>query len=182
MGVSSTRKGNGRTAVLQVGDDDLADAILRAIRRIIRKTSEHSRKVFHESGLTVPQLLCLQIISDAKRDSELTAAELAERVQLSPATISRLLDRLESAELIVRTRSKSDRRRVQLSATRQGRLKLRKLPAPLQEKFLQQLLELPESKRRALLRSLEQVVDMMGASGLEVAPMLTPEVNVKQAN
>ena len=162
-----------------VGDDALADAILRAIRRILRKTSEHSRSVFHESGLTVAQVLCLRLIGEEAAAGELTAAELSETIQLSPATISRILDRLDSNGLIKRTRNQTDRRRVSLSLTRKGRSRLNNLPKPLQEEFLQQLQDLPEKKRIALLDSLEQVVEMMGASSLEVAPVLAPDINVK---
>jgi len=161
------------------GDDALADAILRAIRRILRKTVEHSRNVFHETGLTVPQLLCLRLIGQETSASDLTASELAERIQLSSATISRILDRLDSNGLIVRSRNRKDRRRVSLKLTRKGRQSLGKLPMPLQEEFLQRLQDLPEKKRKALLQSLEQIVEMMGASTLDVAPVLATDVSAK---
>ncbi|QEG37427.1 MarR family winged helix-turn-helix transcriptional regulator [Bythopirellula goksoeyrii] len=168
-----------RSASTATVDDVLADAILRAIRRILRRTAEHSQHVFNESGLTVPQLLCLRLIGQAPANGELTAVQLAEIIQLSPATISRILDRLESQELIVRNRSQEDRRRVSLKLTRSGRKNLDKLPTPLQEEFLQRLQELPEKKRTALLNSLEQIVEMMGAGEMDAAPVLATGVHVK---
>lgn len=179
MANARSRKQRPREIERLVGEDPLADAILRAIRRILRKTVEHSRNVFNESGLTVPQLLCLRLIAQENAGNDLTAAELAELVQLSPATISRILDRLDSNELIARSRNPTDRRRVTLKLTRKGRQSLGRLPTPLQEEFLQRLYDLPEKKRKSLLQSLEQVVDMMGASALEVAPVLTTDVAAK---
>lgn len=161
------------------GDDELADAILRAVRRTLRKTLEHSRNVFNQSGLTVPQLLCLRSIGQEASASDLTAAGLAERIQLSSVTISRTLDYLDSNGLIVRSWSRRDRRRVSVKLTRKARRSLSKLPTPLQEEFLQRPQDLPETKRKALLQSLEQIVEMMGASTLDVAPVLATDVSAK---
>jgi len=161
------------------GDDELADAILRAVRRTLRKTLEHSRNVFNQSGLTVPQLLCLRSIGQEASASDLTAAGLAERIQLSSVTISRTLDYLDSNGLIVRSWSRRDRRRVSVKLTRKARRSLSKLPTPLQEEFLQRPQDLPETKRKALLQSLEQIVEMMGASALDVASVLATEVSAR---
>ena len=51
------------------GDAEVAsgDRLLRAIRRIVRQVSEHSRHLHAEVGLTVPQLLCLRAIMRAWR-------------------------------------------------------------------------------------------------------------------
>lgn len=160
-------------------DDPVADEILKAIRRMLRKTAEHSRDLSRRAGLTTPQVLCMRAIDGAAKDEEVTVVQVANAIQLSPATVSRLLDRLEQAGLVVRQRISRDRRRVCLSLTAEGRRQIRRLPTPLHEEFLQRLKKLSKRKQQAMLRSLEEIVAMMGASDLDAAPMLTPGVDVK---
>ena len=154
------------------------DRILRALRRIIRRTSEHSRQIARETGLSVPQSLCLRIIGSAAPDEEVTVVQVAELVQLAPATVSRLLDRLEEAELIVRERRSHDRRKVCLRLTPQGRRRLHRLPPLLQEQFTDRLQKLPERKQAELLRALETIVELMEAVDLDAAPVLDPKLAI----
>lgn len=157
---------------------DTTERILRALRRIMRKTSEHSRQVARDTGLSVPQSLCLRMIGDAKPKEEVTVVRVAESVQLAPATISRLLDRLEEAKLIIRERRSQDRRKVCLRLTPAGRMKLRKLPPPLQDEFSSRLQGLSQRKQDELLRALETIVELMEAVEIDAAPVLDPKLAI----
>ena len=53
--------------------------------------------------------------------SELSASELATAADLSPATVTQMLDGLEEAGLVARTRSPRDKRVVLVSLTERGR-------------------------------------------------------------
>jgi len=152
--------------------------ILRAIRRILRRTSEHSRSIGRHSGVSVPQMLCLKAIADLPQATDATVAKVAEMVQLSPPTVSRILDRLERDGYLIRERSPYDRRKVCLTLTEFGRRKLENLPMPLQQQFLERLQELDEAEVRQLLASLECIVQLMGAGDIDASPMLTPQVEV----
>ena len=165
----------------QVADNTIADDILRAIRRILRKTAEHSRQLAREGDLSVPQLLCLRKVAESTKSDPITAAQIASAVQLSNATVCRILDRLEAEDLIIRERSTTDRRKVYLRLTAKGRRRVKRLPTPLHEEFLSRLSQLPVKEQRGLLASLEQIVEMMGAEMLDAAPMLTPGTDVKPA-
>jgi len=127
----------------------------------------------------VPQLLCLRKVSESTKAEPVTVAEVAASVQLSDATVSRILDRLEKAGLILRERSTGDRRKVFLRLTAAGKKRIKKLPTPLHEQFLNCLTKLPKKQQLSLLASLEQIVDMMGAADLDVAPLLTPGAEIK---
>lgn len=153
---------------------NVADEVLRAIRRILRKTSEHSRHLSRQSGLTVPQVLCLRCIAAAAPGNEVTVVLVSQSVQLAPATVSRILDRLEDAGLVVRERRSQDRRKVCLSLTELGRKQIENLPAPLQDQFVSRLLSLPANEQHRLLAALEKVVEMMEATGMDAAPLLEP--------
>jgi len=53
------------------------------------------------------------------------------------------------------------------------------LPVPLQEMFLRRLSALGTEERTMLLESLQRIAQLMEASDIDAAPMLTPEVDVK---
>ena len=159
----------------------IADEILRAIRRILRKTAEHSRQLANEGSLSIPQLLCLRCVGDAQQQDPATVAGIAECVQLSTATVSRILDRLEHAGLVARRRSGSDRRKVFVSLTALGSKKIHQLPPLLQEEFLAKLLRLDPAEQKKLLSALEQIVEMMGAASMDAAPLLSPESEVSRS-
>lgn len=177
----SAAKAKAVTQGRKRAEEPIADDILRAIRRILRKTAEHSRQLAREGDLSVPQLLCLRKVAESTKVEPVTVAEVANAVQLSNATVSRILDRLEKAELIVRERGTVDRRKVYLSLTPAGKRRVNKLPTPLHEQFLARLTELGKVEQSALLASLEQIVEMMGAEELDAAPMLMPGADAKAA-
>lgn len=161
-------------------DDALAHELLRVIRQIVRRISVHSKYLSREVGLTVPQLMCLKAIGELEEDEpEVTVAMVSERVQLAAATASRILDRLVRAGLVQRERRSTDRRRVCLSLTPAGMERFQTLPAPLQDRFVARLSELPHEERAQLLSSLYRVAELMDATDLDAAPMLTPGEDVR---
>lgn len=151
--------------------DGLPTEVLRCIRRILRKTSEHSRQLSRESGLTIPQLLCLRAIAEHE---ESTVARVSATVQLSAATVSRILDRLERQGLVTRERSRQDRRKVTLGLTEKGQTRLAAVPVGLQDEFIRRFEELSTQRQGELLDALQQIVEMMEASEIDAAPLLEP--------
>ena len=159
-------------------EDSVGFQILRAIRRIIRRTSEHSRSVGRQGGISVPQMLCLKAIADFPETTEVTVALVAESVQLSAPTVSRILDRLEKNGYITRERTSTDRRKVCVSLTEEGWTRIDNLPTPLHEQFLTRLDTIDPVERLGLLKALERIVELMDAEGIDAAPVLTPELEV----
>ena len=158
--------------------DDLEYRVLRSIRRIVRRISAYSRQVGRDTGLGVPQMLCMRAI-EADDAEEVTVARVADATHLSRSTVSTMVEKLVRASLVSRVRSVRDRRRVHLGLTEQGRERLRHLPRPLEERFLARLQALPEDQRERILGALEQVVEMMDAENLDAAPMLVPGPDIK---
>jgi DNA-binding MarR family transcriptional regulator len=87
------------------------EELLVSIRKVIRAIDLHSKQLNKSSGLTGPQLLIMQEIARVKG---VTAGAVAKEINLSAATVTNILDRLESRDLIERVRSKEDKRRVSL--------------------------------------------------------------------
>lgn len=161
-------------------NNDIAHEVLRRIRQIVRRISEHSKFLSREVGLTVPQLMCLKAVGELSPElPELTVARVGEQVQLSAATVSRIIDRLVRAGLVVRERRAKDRRKVCLSLSPLGVERYHDLPIPLQERFVTRLMALEEGDRLDLLNALQRITELMDATDLDAAPLLTPGADVR---
>ncbi|MED5371472.1 MAG: MarR family transcriptional regulator [Myxococcota bacterium] len=151
----------------------LGYSLLRSVRRIVRRVSLHSKTLAKETGLTVPQLLCLRAIHELDAE-EITLALVADHVGLSRGTVSPIIERLVQAGLVSRERSTRDRRRLHLTLTAKGEQRLESGPSPLQDRFLTKVAALPLERQAALLSSLEEIAELMDASEVDAAPMLVP--------
>lgn len=161
-------------------DKHIAHEVLRSIRQIVRRISEHSKYLSREVGLTVPQLVCLKAIGELRAsEDEITVAMVGHQVQLSAATVSRIIDRLVRAGLVARERRSKDRRKVCLSLTPAGSERFRTLPIPLQEKFVERLTGLNQAERVSLLEALRRITELMEATDLDAAPLLMPGDDVR---
>lgn len=179
MGSSIDRKASGldepgankTTAHSAEAESATADDILRAIRRIVQGITIHSKQLYRQTGLTVPQLLCLRAIAAAE-EGEITAAEVSRTIRISPATVTGILDRLERSDLVRRERRSKDRRKISLVLTPKGKQRL--ATKSLQDRFMQRVMNLDEQSRQEMLAGLQRAVEMLDASSLEAAPVLAP--------
>lgn len=143
--------------------------VLIAIRRIIRATDIHSRKLTKTVGLTAPQLLVLRAIRDL---GAVAISRLSTEVSLSQATVTTILDRLEARGLVARRRSEHDKRVVHALLTPAGEAVLAKAPTPLQDSFSVRFEQLPDWEQSQILSALQRVAAMMDAGDLDAAPFL----------
>lgn len=143
--------------------------MLKAIRRVIRATDLHSRHVTKIAGLTSSQLILLKVVRD---QSLATIGELATSISLSQATLTNILDRLESNGLVIRERSDEDKRKIRVRLTEAGRKAVDIAPEPLQDTFIRQFGALKDWERSMILSSLQRVAEMMDAGDIAAAPML----------
>lgn len=143
--------------------------VLIALRRLIRAADIHSKRLVKTAGLTAPQLLLMQAIRDM---GDVTVGELAKQVNLSQATVTTIIDRIENRELVYRQRSKVDKRRVYVYLTPKGSTLLDKAPTPLQHQFVAQYLQLDEWEQNMILSSLQRVAKMMDAESIDASPVL----------
>ncbi len=148
---------------------DRIEEVLIALRRVIRATDLHSRHLNKTTGLTSPQLLLLQAIRDR---GEVTIGELAKEITLSQATVTTILDRLESRDYIYRERSQTDKRKVHAYLTNKGSEAVKEAPTPLQENFVKQFRDLKDWEQSMIISSLQRVAQMMDAEHIDAAPVL----------
>lgn len=148
---------------------DLQDQVLVSLRRIIRATDLHSRKLGKHTGLTTPQLVIIQAVGSLR---EPTVSDIAKAVSLSLATVTTILNRLETNRLVVRTRSTIDRRRVIVTLTPEGWEMHACAPKPLQDRFVDRFTKLESWEQHQIVAALERVATMMDAEDLDAAPLL----------
>ncbi len=156
-----------KTARSDAGDP--TQDVLIALRRIIRAVDLQSKRVAKVSGLTTPQVVILQAIRDL---GEVTAVRIAEQVNLSPATVATIMERLEQRGFVERYRSNTDRRVVHSRLTAIGQKALKKAPPLLHEKFISSFSRRAPENQRMVIETLEDVAGMLGGGATEAAPIV----------
>lgn len=158
------------------------EEVLVSLRQIIRAIGLYSKKLSKESGLTGPQLILMRSIKEL---GNVTIRQLSVHTNVSPATATTILDRLERNGLVVRIRSTTDKRKVHATLTEKGELLLSTAPLPLQESFVNKFHSLDEWEQSLLLSSVQRIASMMNAESYNASPVLDlgnitdPEVSVK---
>lgn len=148
---------------------DLDNAVLSALRRLIRAADLDARDLARQTGLTTSQLLVLELLESS---GELTVGAIAREVGLAQGTVTSLIDRLVERGLLCRRRARSDRRQVKVAIDEAGRVLLAAAPTPLQTRFLEGFSRLADWERLAILSSLQRLAYLMGVERLEAAPVL----------
>ena len=92
---------------------------------------------------------------------------MATALHLSQPTVTGILGRLEQRGLIVRERSKADRRSIITLATEEGRQLAEQAPPLLRDRFRRELVDLPADEQAQILSVLERVAQMMHAPEIE---------------
>ncbi len=93
------------------------ESVAYLLRGVLSSIRAHADAQLQGRGLTFAQCLPLYKISRCKNT---TLAVLARDLEADPATVTRLLDRLEAKGLVLRERSTTDRRVVHVRATPLG--------------------------------------------------------------
>ena len=141
---------------------ELHDQILVSLRKIIRATDLYSRQLGKVTGLTTPQLVVMRTIQTLSQTlSKPVASDIARNVSLSQATVTLILNRLESHGLVTRTRSERDKRRVNICLTPDGKKLLKTAPQPLQESLIERFSALEKWDQHQIIASLERLATMM---------------------
>lgn len=146
------------------------EEVLVSLRQIIRAIGLYSKKLSKESGLTGPQLILMRSIK--KLGNQVTIRQLSNHTNVSPATATTILDRLERNGLVIRVRSTTDKRKVHANITEKGALLLESAPLPLQDSFINNFHSLDEWEQSLLLSSVQRIASMMNAESYKESPVL----------
>lgn len=92
---------------------ELIGRLMHDAPRLVADALAFHTAVAERLGLTLTDLRYLQAIT---QDGPATAGEIAHRTGLTTGAVTRMIDRLESAGYVKRSRDSSDRRRVVVAA------------------------------------------------------------------
>jgi len=148
---------------------DRVDISLIALRRILRATELFSKELAQSVGLTAPQLRVLQIVAEK---GHCTATEIAQRMRISQATVTSLVDKLVRQDMVKRERSHTDRRQTDIVTTKKGCQALEDAPDPLQQRFVRKFSDMEDWEQAALISALERIASMLDAEDIDAAPVL----------
>jgi DNA-binding MarR family transcriptional regulator len=145
------------------------DEVLISLRRVTRAIDLHSKHLMKTAGLTAPQMLILQTLRD---QGDAIISDVANQISLSQATVTSILDRLEKRGLVMRERSRQDKRKVFACLTEAGNDLIRNAPMPLQDYFIRQFSDLQDWEQTQIISALQRVAHMMDAQHIDAAPLL----------
>lgn len=145
------------------------EELLVALRKIIRAIGMRSRQLSKEVGLTGPQLMILQKVG---KQTGVMVREIAEDINLSSATVTNILDRMEARNLVERIRSTTDKRKVGVFLTPDGETALSTAPLPLQEHFTNRFKAMEEWEQSQMVATLQRIALMMDAQHVDASPIL----------
>ncbi|HAQ47525.1 MAG TPA: MarR family transcriptional regulator [Glaciecola sp.] len=145
------------------------EELLVALRKVIRAIDIRSKELSRDVGLTGPQLIVLQQVG---KNPGVMVKEIAQSITLSPATVTSILDRMESRGHVNRVRSTQDKRKVGVFLTDVGQSLLDKAPLPLQEHFLNRFNAIEEWEQSQMVATMQRIATMMDAQKIDAAPVL----------
>jgi DNA-binding MarR family transcriptional regulator len=131
-------------------------AFLRHI--FIHSGGEHLRKM-DESGLTITQCKALLMLAGPEGEEPYAGRDIAERLEVSLASVSRAVDGLVRSRLVSRVEDPEDRRVRRLSITDKGRRLAGEIVAARMADLEAFAASLTEPQRRKLDAALEAMLD-----------------------
>lgn len=137
---------------------ELHEAVSEALRTFAVETEQYIHAAGAAAAIHRTDLTALSHAMDATRGSaRLTPGELATRMGLSPSATTSMLDRLESAGHVVRSRDSSDRRQVTITITEHAQRTGYQIFAPLGQAIDQAMSDYSTTELEIVLRFLDQV-------------------------
>jgi MarR family transcriptional regulator, organic hydroperoxide resistance regulator len=128
---------------------------LMGAERRLRGRDQHRK---NDDGLTIAQVRALFALD--KSDAA-TAGEIAETARLSPASVTAMLDELERDGIVTRVRSDTDRRRVLVTLTDQGKAVLKKRRRIWLKRWDAAMADVPERDLDAAAEVLRRITSLL---------------------
>lgn len=153
--------------------------ILVNLRKIIRSINLESKRIEKQFGVSIPQLMSLQYLSE-QQENKATASQLKQHLKLNASTMSGIISRLEQKALIARLANPEDRRATFITLTNKGEELLQDPPTTLQEKLTARLSKLSPERIDSLNEHIDLLVQIMDAEELDASPIMTTNEIGKQ--
>ena len=138
------------------------DAVVEAIVYLYTESRRITKGVAGRYGLTGPQLAVVKMLEPV---GKLSLSELSSQIRARNSTVTGIIDRMEREELVVRRRSKQDRRVINIELTDKGQKLAAEIPVEPVQIFRQVLGELgardAADLRRILTKLARRVAELV---------------------
>lgn len=131
------------------GSVSATDLLVTASRALVAIAARSLAQV--EDQVTLPQYRALVILASRDR---LRPVDLADALDVSPSTATRMCDRLVRKELVDRVHSDSDRREVELRLSAEGRALVSEVTTRRRRELRRVLARIPDDDQQRLIDAL----------------------------
>jgi MarR family transcriptional regulator, organic hydroperoxide resistance regulator len=135
----------------------------RSIDRIVETgiyLNTESRRLAREQcaklGITATQLNVIKLLQTV---GDLSLSELSKRMVATNSTVTGIVDRMVTANLVAREQSADDRRVWKIKLTAQGKAVAKKIDVAPWEILRDAVMSLPADERTRLIATLDKIVD-----------------------
>ena len=137
-------------------NDDTVNAVIAELNQISFLDFQGALKRFHAGSLSIIHLNLLMLL---RFNGPLTMSRLAELLDVSVASATGIVDRMEKKGVIERRRSEEDRRVVEVSVSEQGQQVFTTMQAEREARMARMLSSVSQKDLLALLTGLRAVRD-----------------------
>jgi len=130
------------------------DEVIEAIVYLYTESRRLTKEMARRADLTGPQLTVVKLLEQI---GDLSLSELSERIRAQNSTVTGIIDRMVREGLVVRDRSKEDRRVVFIRLTTKGKKLAEEIPIEPMEIFRGALETLTANEVRDLVKILGKV-------------------------
>jgi DNA-binding MarR family transcriptional regulator len=130
------------------------DEVIEAIVYLYTESRRLTKELARSADLTGPQLTVVKLLEQI---GDLSLSELSERIRAQNSTVTGIIDRMVRENLVVRERSKEDRRVVYIRLTPKGRKLAQDITVEPMEIFRGALEDLSATEVRDLVKILGKV-------------------------
>lgn len=138
-------------------EHDAATELLRELFSVmLERSAGDLLRLMCEAGLTMPQMVTLHVL---RRSGALTISAISEKLDLSLAATSHLVDRMVQQQLVERSEDASDRRQKRVAITPAGLALLDRLSSVRMAKAARVIEPLAPELRAQLAEVLAEVLE-----------------------
>lgn len=137
--------------------------LIYQIRRLMQAGSLYTKELDRNYQVSAPQLHCLLTLYEA---GPLPPSQIAKYIMVKSSTVTGIIDRLENKGLVRRTRNSPDRRVINIELTDKGKTLAENAPSPIQQKIVDGVKRLPNSKIEEIIQNLKLLTQMLDAQDL----------------
>ena len=130
------------------------DQVLEAIIYLYTESRRITKELAKRVDLTGPQLTVVKLLQTV---GDLSLSELSDKIRAQNSTVTGIIDRMEREGLVLRERSKEDRRVVHIKLTPKGKALADGIPVEPMEIFKGALESLSVQEMRDLMRIMTKV-------------------------